>query len=162
VINLQQALRLLAEHDVDFIIIGGVALSAHGSSYLTFDLDICYLRTKDNLRRLVSALSRYHPRLRDMPEGLPFIWDERTLRQGTNFTLSTDLGDIDLLGEVKGIGNYDDALSSSIVVHLFGNDVKVLSLKALIESKRAAGRPKDFLVLPELEAMLALEETSEE
>jgi predicted nucleotidyltransferase len=97
-----------------------------------------------------------------MPEGLPFIWDEGTLRQGTNFTLSTDLGDIDLLEEVKGIGIYDDALSSSIVVRLFGNDVKVLSLKALIESKRAAGRPKDFLVLPELEAMLALDETSEE
>jgi predicted nucleotidyltransferase len=162
VINLQQTLRLLAEHEVDFIIIGGVAISAHGSSYLTFDLDICYLRTKDNLRRLVAALSPYHPRLRDMPEGLPFIWDESTLRQGTNFTLSTDLGDIDLLGEVKGVGTYDDALSSSIVVHLFGNDMRILSLKALIESKRAAGRTKDLLVLPELEAMLALDETSEE
>ena len=161
-INLQQTLRLLAEHEVDFNILGGVAISAHGSSYLTFDLDICYLRTKDNLRRLVSALSPYYPRLRDMPEGLPFIWDEVTLRQGTNFTLSTDLGDIDFPGEVKGIGIYDDALSSSIVVHLFGNDAKVLSLKALIESKRAAGRPKDLLLLPELEAMLALDETCEE
>jgi hypothetical protein len=162
VINLQKTLQLLAEHEVDFIVVGGVAISAHGSSYFTFDLDLCYFRTTDNLRRIVSALWPYHPRLRDLPEGLPFIWDEATLQQGTNFTLTTDLGDIDLLGEVKGVGTYDDALSSSLVVHLFGNDVRVLSLKALIESKRAAGRPKDLLVLPELEAMLALDAASEE
>jgi len=146
VIKLQQTIQLLAEHEVEFILIGGVAISAHGSSYVTFDLDICYSRTKDNLRRIVAALRPYHPRLRDVPEGLPFVWDETTLRQGTNFTLSTDLGDIDLLGEVKGVGTYDNALASSLVIPLYGNDVKVLSLEALIASKRAAGRPKDLLV----------------
>jgi predicted nucleotidyltransferase len=161
VIKLQQTLQLLAEHEVEFILIGGVAISVHGASYVTFDLDICYSRTKDNLRRIVAALRPYHPRLRDIPEGLPFVWDETTLRQGTNFTLSTDLGDIDLLGEVKGVGTYDEALASSLVIPLYGNDVRVLSLEALIASKRAAGRPKDLLILPELEAMLAADASEE-
>jgi predicted nucleotidyltransferase len=161
VIKLQQTLQLLAEHEVEFIIIGGLASSVHSSSYVTFDLDICYSRTKDNLRRIVAALRAYHPRLRDVPEGLPFVWDETTLSHGTNFTLSTDLGDIDLLGEIKGVGTYDDALASSLVIPLYRNDVKVLSLEALIASKRAAGRPKDLLVLPELEAMLAADASEE-
>ena len=80
--------------------------------------------------------------------------DERTLRRGLNFTLKTDLGDIDLLGEVAGIGTFEQALASSILVQLFGIECAVLSLEALIKAKRAADRPKDHLILPELEALL--------
>ena len=72
---------------------------------------------------------------------------------GLNFTLTTDVGDIDLMGEVAGVGDYAAALAASERVELFGATFDVLTLDALIASKRAAGRPKDLLVLPELEAL---------
>ena len=160
-IQIEQTLRLLTEHQVDFVIVGGVAISAHGSSYLTYDLDVCYARTRENLKRLTAALAPSHPRPRDFPADLPFVWDEQTLRQGTNFTLTTDLGNIDLLGEVKGLGAYEEVRAASIVMHLFGLPCQVLSLDALITTKRAAGRPKDLLALPELEALREITEERE-
>lgn len=153
-VNLQKIITCLAKNQVEFVVIGGVAATVHGSAYVTYDLDICYSRDEENLARMAKALAPYHPRLRDVPDDLPFFWDERTLRRGLNFTLKTDLGDIDLLGEVAGIGDFEQALASSIFVQLFGVECAVLSLKALIKAKRAADRPKDHLILPELEALL--------
>ena len=152
-IQVEPTLKLLAQHKVEFVIVGGVAVSAHGSSYLTYDLDVCYARARENLKRHAAALTPYHPRPRDFPADLPFVWDEQALRQGTNFTLSTDLGNIDLLGEVTGLGGYEQAREQSVVMSLFGVQCLVLSLDALINTKRAAGRTKDLLVLPELEAL---------
>lgn len=152
-INLRQAIGLFGENEIEFVIVGGIAITLHGSSYLTSDLDLCYKRSKDNLERIAAALSPHSPRLRGAPEGLPFVWDAETLRRGMNFTLTTDLGDIDLLGEVAGVGGYEEAFNSSVAFTLYGHEVRILSLDALIQSKRAAGRPKDLLVLPELEAL---------
>ena len=152
-VNLQKIITCLANNQVEFVVIGGVAATVHGSAYVTYDLDICYSRDEENLARMAKALAPYHPRLRDVPDDLPFFWDERTLRRGLNFTLKTDLGDIDLLAEVPGIGNFEQALASSILVQLFGVECAVLSLEALIKAKRAADRPKDHLILPELEAL---------
>jgi hypothetical protein len=160
-IQVEQTLRLLTQHQVEFVIVGGVAISAHGSSYLTYDLDVCYARTRENLKRLAAALAPYNPRPRDLPTDLPFVWDEQTLQHGTNFTLTTELGNIDLLGEVKGLGAYTEACAVSIVMNLFGLPCRVLSLAALIITKRAAGRPKDLLALPELEALREIAEESE-
>ncbi len=72
----------------------------HGSSSATKDLDICYSRTPENLKRVVEALASFHPRLRDLPRDLPFVWDQATLRNAAILTLSSDLGAIDLLAEV--------------------------------------------------------------
>lgn len=155
-IKIEQSLRLLTQYQVEFVIVGGVAVSAHGSSYLTYDLDVAYARTRRNLKQLVAALAPHHPRPRDFPADLPFIWDEQTIKQGTNFTLVTDLGNIDLLGEVTGLGDYEQVRACSVVMNLFDLECRVLSLDALIESKRAAGRTKDLLVLPELEALREL------
>jgi hypothetical protein len=152
-IQVEQTLRLLTQHQVEFVIVGGVAISAHGSSYLTYDLDVAYARTRDNLKRLAAALASYHPRPRDLPADLSFVWDEQALQHGTNFTLTTDLGNLDLLGEVTGLGDYAHVRAQSVVMNLFGLQCRVLSLDALIITKRAAGRPKDLLALPELEAL---------
>lgn len=153
-IELPQALESLARHEVEFVVVGGVAMNLHGSAHVTFDLDVCYSRRRENLARIVSALAPYHPRPRGLPVDLPFVWDEQTLRGGTNFTFKTDLGDIDLLGEVAGVGTYEDAFAASVVVPLYGIECRALKLDPLIASKRAAGRTKDLLVLPELEALL--------
>ncbi len=153
-INVEESLTVLANAGVQFVVVGGLAFIIHGSSYYaTYDLDFCYARDKENLSRLTRALSPYHPRLRGAPIELPFRFDEETLRRGLNFTLTTDLGDIDLLGEIAGIGDYVAVSNVTMPVELFGRSFQVLTLDALIASKKAAGRPKDMLVLPELEAL---------
>ena len=150
----ERQLVLLGEHGVECVIVGGVAATLHGSSVVTRDLDVCYNREYENLTRLVSALRSVNARLRGAPEGLRFILDEETLQRGLNFTFTTDLGDIDLLGELSGVGSYPDAIRDADVMELFGFQYQVLALPNLIASKRAAGRPKDLVVVPELEAIL--------
>jgi hypothetical protein len=152
--DLQVQLEWLAQHQIECVIIGGVAATAHGSSYFTHDLDVCYARNPANLERLAEALKKIHARLRGAPEGLPFQLDAYTLRQGLNFTFQTDIGSVDLLGEVLGVGTYSEAISDAQIHQIFGFAFPVLSLPRLIAAKRAAGRTKDKLVLPELEAIL--------
>jgi hypothetical protein len=153
VIELSPALEALTENKVEFIIVGGIAITAYGSAYITKDLDFCYLRTPENIKRIINALAPFNPRLRGFPKELPFIWDERTLQNGTNFTLETDIGDIDLLGEVAGVGDYRAVKTDSVEMEICDVLVNIISLDALIDAKRAAGRTKDLLVLPELEAL---------
>jgi hypothetical protein len=152
-VKLEIAIRSLADNDVEFVVVGDVAIRIHSSAYVTQDLDFCYSRTKENLGKIVAALSRFNPRPRDFPAELPYFFDERSLQNSTNFTFETDIGDIDLLGEVAGVGNYAEVKESSVIFELYERDVRVISLDALIEAKRAAGRVKDLLVLPELEAL---------
>ena len=101
--NFDRAVQALCDAGVEFIIIGGWSAILHGSAHVTSDLGVFFVRGRGNLRRLVEALAPYHPRLADLPEGLPFIWDEATFSNGTIFTLTTELGRIDLLGEVSGL-----------------------------------------------------------
>ncbi len=151
--NFEAALTALAKANVTFVVVGGYAAMLLGSALVTQDLDICYERTPENMERLVSALRPYHPRLRGAPEGLPFLFDVQTLSNGMNFTLATDLGDIDLLGHLSGLGEFPAVALDAISMPLFGGEYRVASLDSLIRSKRAAGRSKDLNVLPELEAL---------
>jgi hypothetical protein len=152
--NYERILRVFEENQVEFIIVGGAAATAHGSSRLTEDLDIVYSRTIENISRLVSSLAPYDPYPRGVPPGLPFSWDINTISNGLNFTLSTSIGSIDILGEITGGGKYEDLKPFSIRLSLFGTDCLCLGIEKLIEVKRAAGRPKDFEVLSELELIL--------
>jgi len=152
-VEFEPAIKALTAKEVDFVIIGGVAISVHSSGYITRDLDFCYLRTAKNLKKIVAALDSFNPRLRGFSEDLPFVWDERTLQTGTNFTLVTTIGDIDMLGEVAGVGDYEEVSKQSVSTRLYGCEVMILNLESLIKAKRAAGRTKDLLVLPELEAL---------
>jgi hypothetical protein len=154
----ETAVRVLCDAEVEFIIIGGLAANLHGSALVTLDLDICYSRTNANLKRIVAALAAFHPKPRGFPEGLPFIWDEATLRNATVLTLLTDLGEIDLLAEVAGLGGWDEVKSASIEVDAFERTISILDLPSLIKAKRAAGRAKDLAALPELESLLEASE----
>jgi hypothetical protein len=153
VTDLPALLRALVEGGVSFIIVGGAAATAHGSSRLTQDLDVVYERSGENIARLVGALAPHAPYLRGAPEGLPFRLDEPTIRHGLNFTLTSKLGDFDLLGEIVGGGGYAELRPHAIELELFGVRCLCLGLDMLIEVKRAAGRPKDLEVLAELEAI---------
>lgn len=161
-IELRDVITALVDNDVEFVLIGGVAMTLHSSAYATEDLDFCYSRTNANLARLVAALKEFNPRARGLPADLPFIFDESTLRNGTNFTFSTTIGDIDLLAEVAGVGDYAAANRRSVEFTVYDRIVMALDLDALIASKQAANRTKDQLVLPELMALReALDPNSE-
>ena len=133
--------------------VGGAAAFAHGSPRLTLDLDVVYSRQPENIDHLVAALSTFKPYLRGAPPGLPFRWDAETVLRGLNFTLETQLGDIDILGEIAGGGGYEALLPHSAPTVVFGVDCLCLGLEKLIAVKRAAGRPKDLEAIAELEAI---------
>ena len=146
-------LRQLADHQVAYVLIGGLAMIAQGSAYVTEDVDICYSRTPENIVAVAAALAPVHPCLRGAPPGLPFCLDVPTIYAGLNFTLTTDLGDVDLLGEVTGIGTYEQVVARSEERIIVGLKVRVLSLDGLLASKKAAGRAKDRNHILELEEL---------
>jgi len=160
-LDIARELRLLAEHKIDFVIIGGIAARAHGSSHETNDLDVCYARDRENLNRLAEALRSVHATLRGAPRNLPFRLDAETLHHGLNFTFETDIGALDLLGEVRGVGGYRECLENCVSIEMFENAFKVVALEKLIIAKRTAGRPKDLMMLPELEAILEYQRNQE-
>jgi hypothetical protein len=137
----------------DFILIGGLAAAVHGAARATYDVDVLYARTPENIERLVAALAPLQPYLRGAPPGLPFRWDTETISHGLNFTLITTAGDIDLLGEVTYGGTFDQLLSDTVIVSVFGIECRCLTLERLIQVKRAAGRVKDLEAIAELEAI---------
>lgn len=152
--DFEKVVRLFSESEIECVIVGGLAATIHGSARLTQDVDFVYARNRTNVGRLVAALKPYSPYLRGAPPGLPFEWSEATIARGLNFTLTTALGDIDLLGEITGGGDYRALLPHSVDVEMFGCRCRCLDLPGLIRSKRAAGRPKDMEALAELEALL--------
>lgn len=146
-------LESLVRHGVEFIVIGGFAATAHGSAFLTVDLDVVYRRTAENIARLAESLAALKPYLRGAPRGLPFQLDEETIRRGLNFTLTTTAGDIDLLGEAAGGGVYEALVARSETREVFGLECRFVDLETLIHLKRSAGRPKDLERIAELEAL---------
>lgn len=148
--DVQRLLDALTAAGVEFVVAGGVALVLRGSSRVTIDLDLCYARDRENLRRLAAALAPFHPRLRGAPPDLPFLWDEHTLRSGLNFTLTTDVGDLDILGEVTGLGEYAAVAAGASPLPVGSVQVLVMDLDSLERAKRATGRAKDLLDLAEI------------
>jgi predicted nucleotidyltransferase len=146
--------RVLAHEGVEFVVLGGVAANLHGAARTTLDLDVAYNRSPANIARIVRALAPYAPYLRGAPPGLPFTWDEATVQRGLNFTLTTTLGDLDLLGDVAGGGGYEALVARAEPIDLEGGRCWVVTLPTLIALKRAAGRPKDLDAVAELEALL--------
>jgi len=152
--DLDKVVQILVPNQVRFILIGGWAAALHGSARTTLDVDVVYSRSRENIQRLVAALKPFAPYLRGAPPGLPFHWDERTIRNGLNFTLKTSFGNLDLLGEVVGGGTYGQLLPHSKEVEAFGQRFQLVNLEKLIQLKRAAGRPKDLEPIAELQALL--------
>jgi len=151
---LEDVVRQMHEHGVRCIVIGGWAAIIHGMARSTNDVDLVYARDEENLQHLVEALRPWDPYLRGAPPGLPFRWDERTMRAGLNFTLITSHGDVDLLGEVCGGGTYEQLLPFTQEVSAGGIPCRVVTLERLIQLKRAAGRTKDLNIIAELQALL--------
>jgi hypothetical protein len=133
-------IRLLAQHDVQYVVVGGAAATAHGAARLMQALDIVYRRGPDNFAKLASSRTSVLTRCRHYSERIKLYTHYRS-------------GDLDLLGEITGGGGYDDLLPHTVMLNLFGVTCRCLELRRLIEVKRAAGRPKDLEAIAELEAL---------
>jgi predicted nucleotidyltransferase len=142
-------LKALVEHGVDFVLIGGMAGIARGSSYPTYDLDVAYARDQANLERLAKALRELGVTPRGAPADLPFIADAEMLGKGANFTFNTEFGNFDILGNVSGVSAYEELRRDSAILEVEGFPIRVASLGHLISMKRSANRPKDQNMLLE-------------
>lgn len=147
--KLREILDALIRHDVDFVLVGGLAGIAHGSNYPSYDVDFAYARDRENLERLVAALREIGVRLRGAPADLPFQLDLRTFENGANFTFETPYGDVDLLADVGGVKSYDELKNNAVDYEIEGFTIPVASIDHLIAMKRDADRTKDRLMLEE-------------
>lgn len=145
----QPILTALVSHAVDFVLVGGLAGLAHGSSYPTYDVDVAYARDPANLDRLGATLLELGATPRGADPGLPVQLDGRMLANGMKFTFDTRLGPLDLLGESDGMPDYRRLREAATLVEIDGVEVRIASLDHLIAMKTAAGRPKDVLMVSE-------------
>lgn len=142
-----ELLRVLVAHDVEFVLIGGVAARLHGSPTVTRDVDICFARSPENLDRLAAAL-------RDLDAALRGVDDAETLASGGNFTFTTRAGPLDVLAWPAGVGGCEELAVNAEAVDLGdGVIVRLVDIDDLIRMKRATGRAKDRVELEILEAV---------
>jgi predicted nucleotidyltransferase len=153
--ELNNLLQRLSDADIDFVVVGGVAAVLHGSSTVTRDLDVCASLTSENLQKLRVAFADLHPVHRIATPRQSFLDNPGPGISLKNLYLQTDLGALDLLGSITGVGEFDQVREAAIEIQLFGRTVKVLALESLIKAKEAVGRHKDLLVATELRAIAA-------
>ena len=153
--GLKDLLLRMRAHDCRFVLVGGFGSVAWGSSITTRDVDVACDMSPDNLLRVWQALADLDPVHRMTPLRLPFTEDETRKAGWKDLYLSTRSGQIDLLGEVLGIGPFEECLLRSVPIRLGGTEIRILSLDAMIQAKRAMGRPKDLQTVIELEAIRA-------
>lgn len=151
-------LRRMQEANVEFVLVGGLAAAAHGSSLVTQDVDVCIKLGADNLQRLQQALDGLKPVHRMAIPPVPFDHDATTLGSFSNLYLDTQLGQLDCLGEVLGVGDFATVREHSIEIQLDGAACLVLSLDALITAKSAMGRERDRLAADQLRKIKSLGE----
>jgi predicted nucleotidyltransferase len=154
--DLEQIANILLRHGVEFIVVGGQAEALMGSPRVTYDTDLCYRRTKENLVRLANALQELHPTLRGAPADLPFALDAHALAFGSNYTLNTNLGPLDLLGWVEPLGPYESLLPASESYVVGEITLRTIGLGDLIRIKQHLGRTKDRESLLQLLAIRSI------
>jgi predicted nucleotidyltransferase len=150
-LRLEALLGRLARAEVDFVVVGGVAVAFQGYGRATKDLDITYATDRDNLGRLAAVLVAVHARLRGVAEDVPFVADERTLARTRLLTLDTDDGGLDLLARPPGAPRYATMRDRADRVDLDGLVIAIAALDDLLAMKRAAGRPQDLIDIDALE-----------
>ena len=148
--------QILNEEGVAYVIVGGFASVVHGSSLPTQDIDVVPSRQSENLDRLARALRRMNAMIRTGGDPVPAPIDGPFLaKMPIMLNLVTDLGDVDLtFAPSGGLGGFDEWSTHALSVEIAaGLTVNIASLDDIIDSKRAANRPKDQMALPYLESL---------
>jgi hypothetical protein len=151
----QEIFDVLSRHAVEYVLIGGLAATLHGSSALTNDADICPDPSPENLERLAAALHEFDAQIRTEtePGGIPFPADADFLKRTQLVNLSTRFGDFDIAFQPVASHGYEDLARGATQMEIDGSVVRVASLADIIRSKEAANRPKDRATLPILYAL---------
>jgi hypothetical protein len=152
-VQIRELLSRLRSNGVEYIIVGGVAARLHGSTLPTQDLDICCRMSPENMQRLLHAIGDLRPIFCFDPRRLPLPTDASELARFNTLLLTTDLGRLDVLREITGVGDFEALSKCIIAMELYGAKVNVLDIDALITAKKAAGREKDKLGVMYLEAV---------
>jgi len=152
----EEILRILEDHGVRYVVIGGIAATLHGSPHVTTDVDITPERGKKNLERLSAALTELNARIRveGEPGGFQLNHDADSLSWIEVLNLITDWGALDISFTPAGTKGYSDLRRDAVEIDVLGVHTTVASLADVVRSKEAAGRPKDQLVLPTLRRLL--------
>lgn len=161
-LDAEAALRALTRGEVDFVIVGGIAVVLHGAAILTTDLDVVFAPAPENLERLGAVLVGLEARLRGVEEDVPFVPDAATLRSIDLLTLNTTAGPLDVLRAPSGAPSYAVLKRRAEVQDLGGFEVCVAAIPDLIAMKHAAGRMKDLAAIEELEVIMRLRDELED
>jgi len=151
--DFDQLLQRLADAELEFVIVGGYAAISYGSSYLTRDVDICTALTEENVAKLRQALRNWNPRHRLTTKRLSFLDFPPPGQPLNNLYLQTDMGVIDILSSILGVGDFAELKSRAEELEVDGKRHLVISLEDLIQAKEALGREKDLLMAKELRAI---------
>ncbi len=146
-------LSRLEASEVDFVLVGGMAGVVHGSSQVTEDLDVCAPLSRENVERIIRAIGDLRPRWRMLPQNPTIPLDAALLSTYKNLYTITDMGQLDILNEITGVGSFEEVKRQSVTLSVVGMTCRVMSLDALIRAKRAMGRPRDHQAAVELEAI---------
>lgn len=142
--DLRSLLELLHERDVRFVVIGGVAVAAHGYVRGTEDLDLVPDPDPANLERLAAAMDELESTLPTV-KGRRFdpATDGGVIRSGGNVTANTSFGGLDVVQRARGVPSYSQLADDAVESELLGVPVRVCSLARLREMKQAQGRAQD-------------------
>jgi|SRR6185503_4385184 len=151
--ELESLIERLIQQQVEFVIVGGFAAVAHGVTLLTQDIDICCRFDAENLLKLQTAIDDLHPVHRMTPQRLPLSLTTADCVGLQNLYLDTDYGQLDCLGIVLGIGDYNEVQKQSVIIDFAGGECRVLSIDGLIKAKEAMGRTRDKQTVLQLKAI---------
>lgn len=150
--HLSKLISRLVAADVEFVLVGGLAAAIHGSSLTTRDVDVCCRFTEGNLMRIQDAVAGLHPVHRMRPD-LPLALTPEQCASLKNLYIKTDIGVIDCLGTVLGVGDFDEVLAHSLPVEMPFGSIRILDVETLIKAKEAMGRPHDIVTVQQLRAV---------
>ena len=147
--NLSELVRRLIASQVEFVLVGGFAAVAHGVTLVTRDIDVCCRFSVPNLMRIQKAFADLHPSHRSRPD-LPLELTPEQCANLKNLYVNTDLGIVDCLGEVLGVGGFDEVAKQSVEIELPSGNCRVLDIDALIRAKVAMNRDHDRITVKQL------------
>ncbi len=146
-------IKRLTDSSVDFVIVGGAASFAHGSTYVTEDLDVALRFTSGNIEKLFNAIRELNPRHALTPGKRRITETPDDVAGWKNIYFSTDAGRLDVLGEIPPVDSYDKLREDARRMLFAGTECLIASIDHLIAMKSLLGRPKDLLVVEQLRAI---------
>lgn len=150
--QLNRLLKILCDAEIPFVVVGGFAGMLHGSSLVTRDLDVCSVLTDENIAKLREALRDLHPFHRISSTRTSFMMEPEAGSRWNHLYLQTDLGPLDILSSITGVGDFKRVSANAVEIRLLGRDIRIMSIDDLIAAKEALGRDKDNFAATELRA----------